>query len=120
MLSISRLTSSDPIILKIEGRIDGLTSKQIQTEIDDILNSGVKNLIFDLADLNYLSSSGIRVFIEAMKKINKVGGQLYLVSLSRHIVEVLKISGLTPLFKVFDSFQDIQDMLNQSNSKTVF
>jgi anti-anti-sigma regulatory factor len=45
MLIVSKITSADPAILKIEGRIDGLTSKQIQAEIEELLGTGVKNLV---------------------------------------------------------------------------
>ncbi|MDR0926665.1 MAG: STAS domain-containing protein [Ignavibacteria bacterium] len=118
MLSISKITSSDPVIIKIEGRIDGLTSKQIQTEIDEILESGVKNLILDFAGVFYLSSAGIRVFINEMKKINAIGGQMFFVSLSYHILEIFNISGLSSIFKVFNSYQEITDLLNKANADT--
>jgi anti-anti-sigma factor len=116
MLSISRITSADPVIIKVEGRIDGLTSKQIQSEIDEIIASGTKNLILDFAGVYYLSSAGIRVFINEMKKINTSGGQMFFVSLSLHILEIFKISGLTSVFQVFDSYQEITDLLNQNKN----
>lgn len=111
MLSISKINSSDPAIIKIEGRIDGITSKQIQTEIEDVLATGIKNLILDFSGVYYLSSAGIRVFISEMKKLNKTGGQLFFVSPSSHILEIFKISGLTTVFKVFDSYQEITNFL---------
>ena len=117
MLTISKITTADPAIIKIEGRIDGLTSKQIQTEIEEILETGVKNLVLDFAGVYYLSSAGIRVFINEMKRLNATGGQLFFVSLSSHILEIFKISGLCTVFKVFDSYQEITDLLNESNEK---
>jgi len=113
MLSISKITSTDPIIIKIEGRIDGLTSKQIGTELDEVINSGTKNIILDFAGIYYLSSAGIRVLINSMKRINLEGGQLFFVSLSYHIAEIFKISGLYSVFKVFDSYQEITETLNK-------
>lgn len=112
MLSISKVTSTDPIIIKVEGRIDGLTSKQIGAELDEIINSGVKNLILDFAGVYYLSSAGIRVLINVMKRLNSEDGQLFFVSLSHHILEIFKISGLSSVFKVFDTYQDITNTLN--------
>jgi len=112
MLSITKITSTDPIIVKVEGRIDGVTSKQISTELDEIINSGTKNLILDFAGVYYLSSAGIRVLISSMKRINIEGGQLFFVSLTHHIMEIFKISGLSSVFKVFDSYQEITDILN--------
>jgi anti-sigma B factor antagonist/stage II sporulation protein AA (anti-sigma F factor antagonist) len=116
MLSLSKITSSDPVIVKIEGRIDGLTSKQLQTELDDTLNNGIKNIILDFAGVYYLSSAGIRVLIEEMKKISAMNGQMFFVSLSPHILEILKISGLTSIFQVYDSYQDITDLLNKASN----
>jgi len=113
MLTMSRVTSTDPIIIKIEGRIDGLTSKQVSAELDEIISSGVKNIILDFTGVYYLSSAGIRVFISSMKDINTIGGQLYFVSLSHHIMEIFKISGLSNVFKVFESYQELTEMLNK-------
>jgi len=115
MLTISKIASADPTIIKIEGRIDGLTSKQIQAEIEEMLEAGVKNLILDFAGVYYLSSAGIRVFISEMKRINAVGGQMFFVSLSCHILEIFKISGLCSVFKVFNSYQEITDLLNEQS-----
>ena len=117
MLTVSKIASADPAIIKIEGRIDGLTSKQIQTEIEEMLGTGVKNLILDFAGVYYLSSAGIRVFINEMKRINIAGGQMFFVALSSHIMEIFKISGLCTVFKVFDSYQEITDLLNEGNKK---
>jgi anti-anti-sigma factor len=111
MISISKITSTDPVVIKIEGRIDGLTSKQIQTEINETLESGTKNLILDFAGVYYLSSAGIRVFISQMKKISAMGGQMFFISLSHHILEIFKISGLDSVFKVFDSYNDVVDLI---------
>ena len=113
MLSISKVTATDPVIIKLEGRIDGLTSKQISAELDEIIDSGVKNLILDFAGVYYLSSAGIRVFISSIKRINSIGGQIYFVSLSHHIMEIFKITGLSSVFKVFDSYQELTDTLNK-------
>jgi len=117
MLTISKVTFADPAIIKIEGRIDGLTSKQMQIEINEMLEAGIKNLILDFAGVYYLSSAGIGVFINEMKRFNAVGGQMFFVSLSKHILEIFKISGLCSVFKVFDSYQEITDLLNKSNEK---
>ena len=116
MLTISKITSADPAIIKIEGRIDGLTSKQIQTEIEEMLEAEVKNLILDFAGVYYLSSAGIKVFINIMKRLNAVGGQMFFVSLSSHILEIFKISGLCSVFKVFNSYQEITDLINSNET----
>jgi anti-anti-sigma factor len=71
----------------------------------------VKNLVWDFAGVYYLSSAGIRVFINEMKRINSLGGQMFFVSLSSHILEIFKISGLCSVFQVFNSYQDITDLL---------
>jgi len=114
MLTVSKITFSDPAIIKIEGRIDGVTSKQLQMEIDEMYESGIKNLILDFAGVYYLSSSGIRVFINEMKQLNSMGGQMFFVSLSNHILEIFKISGLCSIFNVFNSYQEITDLLNKN------
>ncbi len=114
MLSISKVLESSPVILKISGRIDGITSKQVQTEIDEVLDMGHKEIILDFADVYYLSSAGIRIFIAELKKTVSMGGKLYFVALSSHIHELFKISGLTSVFTVFDTYQDFISAINSN------
>ena len=115
MIKTSKFTEADSTILKIEGRIDGLTSKQVQSEIAEIIATNVKNVILDFTAVYYLSSAGLRVLINEVKKIKDYGGQMFILSPVEIIQKELEVSGLSTVFNVYHSLQEISDFLNEGD-----
>jgi anti-anti-sigma factor len=93
-------------VLKIEGRIDTTNFNDFETEINLLFNSGEKNIIFNCSGLNYISSSGLRVFLITQKKSISLNGKLHLCCLQPTIKEIFDISGFSTIFKIFDSEQE--------------
>jgi anti-anti-sigma factor len=88
-------------IIKLEGRLDTTTSDSIKTKIDEIISSGEKHLVVDCTHLDYISSTGLRVFLSALKKLNNNEGTLRLAGLQDNIKQIFDISGFTKLFKIY-------------------
>jgi len=93
-------------VLKIEGRIDTTNFYDFETEINLLFNSGEKNIIFNCSGLNYISSSGLRVFLITQKKSISLDGKLHLCCLQPTIKEIFDISGFSSIFQIFDSEQE--------------
>jgi len=104
--SVEKVLDIQPAILKIIGRVDGTTSKELQHEMTSIFAANHKDLILDFSEVSYISSAGIRILIEELKQLRTVGGKLFFIGLAPHIYEVFKISGLTSVFQIFDTYQD--------------
>jgi anti-anti-sigma factor len=94
---------NDFCVLKIEGRIDTTNFNAFETDINQLFNSGEKNLVFNCTGLNYISSSGLRVFLITQKKSIATNGKLHLCCLQPGIKEIFDISGFSTIFKIFDS-----------------
>ena len=93
-------------VLKIKGRIDTVHSSALEDEVNKQIGSGEKNLIFNCEEMNYISSSGLRVFLVAQKKTISINGKLYLCNMQPAIQEIFRISGFSNLFKIFDTQQE--------------
>jgi anti-anti-sigma factor len=89
-------------LVKIEGRLDANFSLQLEDEVDRLLERGNKNIILDLSDVTYLSSSGLRVFL-SINQETKTGGGLVLVN-PREVVK-----------KIF-TVAEVQDLLTQAET----
>ena len=113
MLVISKIISTEPPVLKLKGTIDKVSfnSKKIQTEIENLLETGKKNLILDLEDVHFLHSEGLRFLVNEMKKINSSGGQMFIISPPSHITAMLEVCGLNSVFNIFGSYQEVIDFL---------
>lgn len=93
-------------ILKIKGRIDTIHSSALEKEVTQLFDSGEKDLIFNCGGMNYISSSGLRVFLVAQKKAKATNGKLYLCNMQPAIQEIFRISGFSNLFKIFDTQEE--------------
>ncbi|HPA44917.1 MAG TPA: STAS domain-containing protein [bacterium] len=93
--------------LRIQGRIDGMTCSDLQKQIDELILNGERILIADLHEVNYVSSAGLRVFINTQKQLKKVGGEFLLHNVSRQTQEIFTLSGLHQVFRMFASPEEI-------------
>jgi anti-anti-sigma factor len=93
-------------VVNITGRIDTNHSSALEDEVSQLFVSGEKNLIFNCSGVNYISSSGLRVFLVAQKKVLSVNGKLFLCNMQPAIQEIFRISGFSNLFRIFDSLAE--------------
>lgn len=105
-MNINKEKRDDFTVLTIEGRIDTTTSAVMEADIDELFTSGEKNFIFDCSGLNYISSSGLRVFLVAQKKTISLKGKLHLCNLQPTIREIFVISGFSTIFRIFDTLEE--------------
>lgn len=61
ILKISKASSGDSLTVSLEGRLDTTTAPKFESEVKNGL-SGVKDLVFDMSALEFISSAGLRVF----------------------------------------------------------
>lgn len=105
-IKINRKTDGHgKIILTVElgGSLDTATASQLETQLKTSLGPGVKDLIFDLAKLNFVSSAGLRIFAAARKTMKQQGEQVTFVNLQPQIHEVFEIVKALPGVSIFST-----------------
>lgn len=91
----------DHALVTVEGRIDTTTAGEFEKSMMDVIEVGCSKLILDCSALNYISSSGLRVFLVVQKKMSALKGQFRLTSLQPGIKEIFDISGFSSIFSIF-------------------
>lgn len=81
------------VTLGITGRLDTTTAPNLETVINE-LSDDIKELVFDMCELEYISSAGIRVLLGAYKKMNKNQGIMRIDKANELILEVFEMTGL--------------------------
>lgn len=89
---------TNELLVKPEGRIDINSAPELENEVNKEIE-GITYLTFDLADITYVSSIGLRVFLTFQKKMNAVG-HMKIVNVRPEVFETFKITG-------FDKILDI-------------
>jgi anti-anti-sigma factor len=88
-------------IVTVTGRIDTTNSSEYEKPLLEMIDNGCTNLLLDCAGMNYISSSGLRVFLVIQKRMNSVPGKFRLCNLQPGIREIFDISGFTTIFEIY-------------------
>jgi len=100
------ITNSNGIkIVNLLGRLDIAMSMELEKQMHSLLDSGADRILIDLGRLDFLSSSGLRIFIDCAKKIKNVKGKLVFCNPSPSVLRVFKITRLDTVFEIHDGLE---------------
>ena len=102
------MKGTDCLVTKVSGELDHHLAKTIRTETDKrVMRGNVKNLVFDLNDLNFMDSSGIGLVIGRYKLIKSLGGKMSIISTNGCVNKILNMSGIPKIVSVYPSLTEI-------------
>ena len=89
------------LAVALKGRLDAVTSKSVEDRLLSLIESGEVRLVIDLAQLNYISSVGLRVLMLAAKRLRTANGTIVVCTLQPTVQQVFEIAGFTSIFRVY-------------------
>jgi anti-sigma B factor antagonist len=88
-------------IVDLSGRITlGEGSATLKDTVQDLLSKGLKRIVLNLGEVNYVDSSGIGALVSALTAAKNQGGQLKLLNVTKRVHDLLQITKLHSLFDV--------------------
>jgi anti-sigma B factor antagonist len=94
----------DVVILDLSGRITmGEGTLVLRDQIQKLLAAGDRKFLFNLADVDYIDSSGLGELVTSFTTVRNHEGQLKLLNLTRRVQDLLQITKLLTVFEVFNS-----------------
>jgi anti-sigma B factor antagonist len=87
--------------VKLAGSLDTVTAPQLEQYLGPVLAGPVTDIVFDLAELKFISSAGLRVFAVVRKILKERGGQASFIHLQPQIEEVFEIMKALPGVRLF-------------------
>lgn len=100
-LTVNSHEQAGVIFVKMQGSLSATTAEQGYREMKKIVDSGAKRVVINLADVDYISSGGIRVLILACKQLNNIQGEMMIVAAKGMVKEALDASGFNLLNRVY-------------------
>lgn len=88
------------VVICPSGRIDGSNVNALEKAIDEQIDAGETALVFDFADLQYISSAGLRVLLVTARRLQQGQGSTAFCGLADHIAEIFEISGFKNILQV--------------------
>jgi len=87
-------------VLDFTGNLDTNTSPAAEHEVNRLIESGSGKILFNFKELNFISSSGLRVLLATAKKLKITGGRMKVCSLNDTVQEVFDISGFASILSL--------------------
>ena len=92
------------VVMDLSGRITlGEGSVVLRDAVRDLLSKGNKKILANLAEVNYIDSSGIGELVSAFTTVKNQGGELKLLNLTKKVHDLLQITKLYTVFDVRDN-----------------
>lgn len=94
--------AEDEPVVKIVGELDLATAPRLREALVDLSKQGAKQVTIDLAEMEFIDSTGLSVLVAALKRMREDGGDLALQSPSAAAMKVFEITGATRVFTITD------------------
>ncbi len=88
------------LVIAPEGRVDSVSSSELEKLVVSRIDAGEKRLVLDLSGVEYISSAGLRVLLMAAKRLKEPPAGLVLCGMGPSVRTVLELAGFLPLFAV--------------------
>jgi len=94
------------MIIGIKGRLDTINYSILEKRLTELLDQNIDRILINCAQMDYVSSSGLRILLMALKRITMVKGKFVLCNLQENIREIFEISGFTTIFEIHPNEED--------------
>ena len=100
------------LVVNLEGEIDQYAAAELKEEIDlEIESSPKKNLIFNLANVSLMDSSGIGLIVGRYKIVTCLGGKMALCGATDNVEKMIKLSGIEKVLKLYKNTAEAEKSL---------
>ena len=97
-MTIEIKRNTEATIIEVAGRLDTTTAPSLDKTINEDIND-TENLVIDLKGLEYISSAGLRVVLNAQKKMQKTGS-MKVVNVCDEVMEIFEMTGFADILTI--------------------
>ena len=106
LIDITQEEKGDVVIIRVSGRLDATSSPILERQVMALIDAGKNQLVMNFANVEYLSSAGMRLLLAATKKLKSQDGKILISSVVDNVMEVIKMAGFDHILHLFDSEED--------------
>ncbi|TFG42028.1 MAG: anti-sigma factor antagonist [Syntrophobacterales bacterium] len=93
------------VCVRIAGRLDADSASQAETTLKGLLKEGKTRLVFDLGQMDYISSAGLRVILMTVKELQNRKGKVVLSALTPYVREIFDVSNFSSIIPITDTVE---------------
>jgi len=99
----------------LQGRLDVHLSADIEKEINRLITTETSsNFILNLKEVEYMSSSGLRIFVSTMRILKETKRKLVLCEMNNAVRKIFEVVELTDMFDIFNSENEALEFLKKA------
>ena len=106
MIDVSSREENGVQVVEVEGKLNTGASPDLDKFLAALVEDGTTKILLNLEYLDFIASTGLRVILATGKKLVGVGGKLVICNPNVMVMDVLKMSGFSQMFEVFDNEED--------------
>ena len=92
-------------VVGIKGRVDAAAAPVLEAHCRNGLQGGERNLVLDLADVDYMASAGLRVFLSLAKHVKAQGGRMVISGVSGPVKQIFDLANIAAAIPLFDTLE---------------
>lgn len=100
LVMTKRIPRADLRVVSLSGRIDAATAPAVNSTVREAIAQGAHQIIIELRDVTFLSSSGLRTLLLLARELRREGGDLILCALQPQVAEVFHLTGFDQIFQL--------------------
>ena len=97
--------SGNTVVLHIVGRIDASSAPELEKEVSALIGRGDGSIVLDLAQVDYVSSAGLRVFLIAVRALAAESRSFALAAVNADVMEVVTLTGFQRILTIYDTLE---------------
>lgn len=99
-MTVQKNTDGNKITFNVAGRLDTTTSPDFEKEIKDSVTDNISEVNIDMKELEYISSSGLRVLLSLHKMMMAKNGSLLILNPNEIVLEVFEVTGFSDILTI--------------------
>ncbi|NQT00338.1 MAG: STAS domain-containing protein [Candidatus Omnitrophica bacterium] len=99
--------------IELTGSLDNDTASDLEAELKEIIDEKTKVVMFDMSNVEYVSSAGIRVVMLAKKTLEQKQAKFAMVNLKPQIEKVFEVVKILPMIDIFDDMPEADKYIDQ-------
>ena len=94
------IENGNHVVAHLQGRLDTAAAVEVTPDFQSLAEHAAEHIVLDCSKLEYISSSGLRLFLSLRKESAAKGGKLQVSSINNDIRQVFMMTGFTSLFEI--------------------
>ncbi len=115
MITLSHEIEQGIDIVGFHGRLSAADAGKVSDELNRIMENGGRNISIDMADLDFVDSSGLSVLINTLKLTRSAGGDLVLVNVNPRVMALLELTRVNEIIDIYEDQSSLFAALKQQS-----